>query len=74
MGFGDFVYWYLSTLYLKYQFKQINDKIALGLKNGNNSLLMDAIISHNSVSQSTAKLTQYSNILFSESISSLNRL
>ena len=55
---GHSVHCYLSTLYLKYQFKQINEQIQESLRTGNISLLMNAILIHNSVTQMTVKLNK----------------
>ena len=59
-----FVMWVLSALYLKYKFYEINGKILKSFRFMNNSLLLNAINEHNSISEQTKQLNE----LFSLSI------
>jgi len=49
--FGSFVFIYVTTLHLKYQFIQIKDQIQKCAKSGNSRLLINAIHKHNYCSQ-----------------------
>jgi len=60
IAIGGFVTYILSSLYLKYQFEQINDQIEKNIKWGSVRKLMIAMSNHNSLTQSTIKL----NLLF----------
>ena len=49
----------LSTLYLKYRFQEINDKIELSLKLESVVLLLNAITEHNTTSKQTKDLNDF---------------
>jgi len=48
---GSFIYIYVTTLHLKYQFKQIKDQIQKCVKSGNSRLIVNAIHKHNYCSE-----------------------
>ena len=54
-----FTLWFMSTLYLKYKFIEIRDKIELSLKHSNINLLMNAIEEHNYVEIMTKKFNHF---------------
>ena len=54
-----FILWFMSTLYLKYKFIEINEKIELSLKHSNINLLMNAIEEHNYVEIQTKKCNHF---------------
>ena len=54
-----FTMWFMSTLYLKYKFNEINEKIELSLKYSNINLLMNAIHEHNYVEIMTKKFNHF---------------
>ena len=54
-----FILWFMSTLYLKYKFIEINEKIELSLKHSNINLLMNAIEEHNYVEIMTKKFNHF---------------
>ena len=54
-----FVLWFSSTLYLKYKFNEINEKIELSLKHSNINLLMNVIEEHNYVEIMTKKFNHF---------------
>ena len=54
-----FTMWFMSTLYLKYKFNEINDKIELSLKHSNINLLMNTIHEHNYVEIMTKKFNHF---------------
>ena len=53
----------LSTLYLKYRFQEINDKIELSLKLESVVLLLKAITEHNTNSKQTKNLNDFWEII-----------
>ena len=60
-----FVIWTLSSLYLKYKFNEVSDRIAFALRAQNKNELMSAISEHNSVSKQTEDLNEFfSKIIF----------
>ena len=56
---AGFTMWFMSTLYLKYKFREIRDKIELSLKHSNINLLMNAIEEHNYVEIMTKKFNHF---------------
>ena len=62
---GGFGIWFLTSLYLKYQYFEINEQIEESLKYRNVGLLIDAITKHDFVSQQTVRLNHlFKYILF----------
>ena len=54
-----FIIWFMSTLYLKYKFIEINEKIELSLKHSNINLLMYSMKEHNYVEIMTKKFNHF---------------
>ena len=63
---GGFGVWVLTSLYLKYQFKEVREQIDESLRYRNVPLIMDAIFKHTIVSKNTMKLNDlFKYIIFS---------
>ena len=58
-----FVLWFLSTLYLKTKFQEVNEKIELSLKHSNVNLLMYAINEHNYVETLTKQFNHFFRVI-----------
>jgi hypothetical protein len=55
---GGFVIFYCISVHLKYNFRQLKDKMKRNIKSGNLVLLMDAIHEHNHYSKLTLNFNQ----------------
>ena len=62
---GGIVIWYAFLVYLKYQFREINELIEISVKNKNTNSLLNAILRHKSVEQTVHELNKmYNKMVF----------